>query len=1015
MKKISLVLSCVALVLFSFRSYSQISEAFAAGRIYLDAAGPPPADCSGPFVYNVTLTFFADLAATTLPATKDVSFYRSSVVGSPITTVTLNATGPAFKAENRCIFGGIESAGRYYTGQITFPSAENDWVVFYGDDKDQGSFAYTPSSANLNGQQQFYFDTELDNSCEMLQIPGNGTRFNTGRNQNARLINDEPLETFCTDRPYEFTLFAQDPDGDSLNFKIVPVENNRNTSVQYYTENNPPFASFRPFPLKPGTGLELDPVTGILKFTAQLEPGAADFTAIVGIEVVEYRDISKIVSLPAGDEFDDEVTVAVCTTNHVVRIVIGPSCNPNIPEFVGVGGNKFTNTAEIIAQGGTTTKRDSWDYWEYDCGSTTLDFRLVDQADVNQNKSEPMLYESLITSDLIAGGFDFRLTRALEDRDPYPFDSIHPFDFNPLSPIYNADGLNVNREFDALRFVMENDLGPGLYYLITKLGGDGTTLENRCASIIPEGDTIAGIYVNTDLEYLFPNNDKLIEYCYPEDNPYALDFLDGSALNVGAAGLSNSYSSWRTNDRVEYVEFQYPYPSNATKTRIERDDFDDYPGTLAQRFFDIRVDTATNPDGVTIGGTGTWGAWIGTRYPYYNLAGVEFVPTCDSEVSQFNLKAIENPTYTIDDYDLCPQEPWPVVDLEYLRSLVPERAVNFAWELATSIKFPESEESGEVADTTWTPVGGENDATLEVAGFATQIGKKSVIRALVTFESGCVVEEVFTVIRQRVGADIGESDVICEGEQYRFGSRVDYEIPSQMSYRWLLDGVPIPGETEDSTEYTVTGTYELEVTKTTAGSQCKDTAIVYTVINPLLEKPFIVCESVSFVDGQVEQIFRTQPLANADTFEVREVYVDSTRSNWIEINGDDGFTHTVFGAQIGLEIRGVNLRVEDDAICKYSDVAIADPCEIIVKSTNVFTPNGDGINDLLRFDLIEVYPGSKLQIYNRWGELVYESNSYQNDWTGVDNKAGVYYYILEINDPEMTNPELFKGNFTLIR
>lgn len=63
---------------------------------------------------------------------------------------------------------------------------------------------------------------------------------------------------------------------------------------------------------------------------------------------------------------------------------------------------------------------------------------------------------------------------------------------------------------------------------------------------------------------------------------------------------------------------------------------------------------------------------------------------------------------------------------------------------------------------------------------------------------------------------------------------------------------------------------------------------------------------------------------------------------------------------------------------------------------NVFTPNGDGINERFVID-----PDNErrlpwhLTILNRWGRLVYETNPYANDWDGGNLPAGVYYYYLE--------------------
>jgi gliding motility-associated-like protein len=62
-----------------------------------------------------------------------------------------------------------------------------------------------------------------------------------------------------------------------------------------------------------------------------------------------------------------------------------------------------------------------------------------------------------------------------------------------------------------------------------------------------------------------------------------------------------------------------------------------------------------------------------------------------------------------------------------------------------------------------------------------------------------------------------------------------------------------------------------------------------------------------------------------------------------------------------------------------------------VKTRNVFTPNGDGINDF--FDLSGLPEGVHLKIFNRWGKLVYEKENYDNSWDARDVPGGVYYYI----------------------
>lgn len=61
---------------------------------------------------------------------------------------------------------------------------------------------------------------------------------------------------------------------------------------------------------------------------------------------------------------------------------------------------------------------------------------------------------------------------------------------------------------------------------------------------------------------------------------------------------------------------------------------------------------------------------------------------------------------------------------------------------------------------------------------------------------------------------------------------------------------------------------------------------------------------------------------------------------------------------------------------------------------NIITPNGDGYND--NFRIVGLPPQSAVSIFNRWGNLLYETSSYNNDWKA--DTDGAYYYILKTPD-----------------
>jgi gliding motility-associated-like protein len=69
------------------------------------------------------------------------------------------------------------------------------------------------------------------------------------------------------------------------------------------------------------------------------------------------------------------------------------------------------------------------------------------------------------------------------------------------------------------------------------------------------------------------------------------------------------------------------------------------------------------------------------------------------------------------------------------------------------------------------------------------------------------------------------------------------------------------------------------------------------------------------------------------------------------------------------------------------------------KVPNTFTPNGDGINDTWVIEKLNTYPGCRVQVFNRYGQVVFESYGYPQPWNGTmagkPVPFGTYYYIIE--------------------
>jgi gliding motility-associated-like protein len=86
--------------------------------------------------------------------------------------------------------------------------------------------------------------------------------------------------------------------------------------------------------------------------------------------------------------------------------------------------------------------------------------------------------------------------------------------------------------------------------------------------------------------------------------------------------------------------------------------------------------------------------------------------------------------------------------------------------------------------------------------------------------------------------------------------------------------------------------------------------------------------------------------------------------------------------------------------------------ELSFELPNIFTPNGDGVND--RFVPFEAFPGKwVLTIFNRWGSEVFSSTNLVQGWNGEEAPSGTYYWVIEPRDGQQG--ESVSGYVTLLR
>jgi gliding motility-associated-like protein len=103
----------------------------------------------------------------------------------------------------------------------------------------------------------------------------------------------------------------------------------------------------------------------------------------------------------------------------------------------------------------------------------------------------------------------------------------------------------------------------------------------------------------------------------------------------------------------------------------------------------------------------------------------------------------------------------------------------------------------------------------------------------------------------------------------------------------------------------------------------------------------------------------------------------------------------------------------DGSLRSYSNPIDFDMPSRPVEIPNVITPNGDNLNDVLVIENLDYYPGAVFRVFNRWGQKVFESSDYQNNFGGDELESGSYFYELIIS--EDGQQQQFKGTMRIMR
>jgi gliding motility-associated-like protein len=224
----------------------------------------------------------------------------------------------------------------------------------------------------------------------------------------------------------------------------------------------------------------------------------------------------------------------------------------------------------------------------------------------------------------------------------------------------------------------------------------------------------------------------------------------------------------------------------------------------------------------------------------------------------------------------------------------------------------------------------------------------------------------------------------------------------QGGVRWYADGVLI-GET--ATNQLVTSSLTQDVLITAETDCFEDCTVTITSPNlPISIINFIVDAGPDFniIAGETVQL---------------QGFTDQTDFEWSPpLNMSDPF---VLNPVVGPNQTIIYYLTASNGICSITDF-----CEVRVISAleipNTFTPNGDGVNDTWEIPGIELFPDCLVQVYDRWGQLVFQSSGYppSKRWDGRSQGGrelapSSYYYVINLRSEEFPDP--IKGFVSIVR
>lgn len=428
--------------------------------------------------YQIILRVYRDCGpGTSTYISGNISILSSCYPTQNITLTQIN--GPLTNGEfppptyEDCVNPGtVKCLGiRLFKGVVTLPGLCSDYKFTYSDCCRPNGVDNLVGSAGLS----FYFEAKLNNFL--------------GNNSSAKFVS-EPARAFCVGNNFNWLQAVIEPDGDSLNYNLIPARGTSSTNLLPYN-TAAGYSYSQPLLTSPANSFTLNAKTGNMNFT----PSTIS-TVVICLEVREYRFDSTYFQW-----------VQIGSSNRELVAGVAANCSPTAQAGVKLDYN-YPGTYPDPVNGLPTV--------DYTCLDSAVTLHFAVKLDC-----------STISPD----GTDFRLTAP--DGQPIPIKELVPT-------------CDVNNESQEILVRLHKPLAfNGNYFIYSKIGNDGNTLLNKCGFPMLEFDTIQlkvqGCFTTQmDMKNVTIENDE-----YPRVQ-WLLDTI-GTALAPFPKYLVDQYKIYRRN------------------------------------------------------------------------------------------------------------------------------------------------------------------------------------------------------------------------------------------------------------------------------------------------------------------------------------------------------------------------------------------------------------------------------------------------------------------------------------